>query len=98
MHGYLPDLAEMNSTFLIAGPGILAGRSLGSIDMRDNCADAGRHPRSSPVAGRRSLAPVRVLTQIFAHGVPISDAEARRDMGLLKKDTPRAFYDPTYIS
>jgi predicted AlkP superfamily pyrophosphatase or phosphodiesterase len=35
MHGYLPDLADMDSTFLIAGPGIPAGRSLGPIDMRD---------------------------------------------------------------
>ena len=34
-----------------------------------------------------SLAPVRVLVQVFAaHGVPISDTQARRDMGLLKKD------------
>lgn len=35
MHGYLPDLADMDSTFLIAGPGIPVGRSLGAIDMRD---------------------------------------------------------------
>jgi predicted AlkP superfamily pyrophosphatase or phosphodiesterase len=35
MHGYLPELADMDSTFLIAGPGIPAGRSLGAIDMRD---------------------------------------------------------------
>jgi phosphonoacetaldehyde hydrolase len=34
-----------------------------------------------------SLAPVRVLQEIFAHrGVPISNEEARRDMGVLKKD------------
>lgn len=34
-----------------------------------------------------SLAPVKVLTQIFAaHGVALSDAQARRDMGLLKRD------------
>ena len=34
-----------------------------------------------------SLAPVRVLVQMFAaHGVPISNAQARRDMGLLKRD------------
>jgi phosphonoacetaldehyde hydrolase len=34
-----------------------------------------------------SLAPVRVLVQVFgAHGVPISNAQARRDMGLLKRD------------
>jgi len=34
-----------------------------------------------------SLAPVRVLQQVFAQrGVPISEQEARRDMGVLKKD------------
>jgi predicted AlkP superfamily pyrophosphatase or phosphodiesterase len=34
-HGYLRQHAEMNATFLIAGPGIPAGKSLGQIDMRD---------------------------------------------------------------
>jgi phosphonoacetaldehyde hydrolase len=34
-----------------------------------------------------SLAPVRALTELFADfGVPLSDADARRDMGLFKKD------------
>src|SRR6266478_7238713 len=34
-----------------------------------------------------SLAPVRVLQQVFAkRGVPISENEARRDMGVLKID------------
>lgn len=34
-----------------------------------------------------SLAPVRVLQQVFARrGVPISENDARRDMGVLKKD------------
>lgn len=34
-----------------------------------------------------SLAPVRVLQQVFAkRGVPISESQARRDMGILKKD------------
>ncbi len=34
-----------------------------------------------------SLAPVRVLQQVFAQrGVPISEEEARRDMGVLKID------------
>jgi len=34
-----------------------------------------------------SLAPVRVLQELFAgRGVPISEDEARRDMGVLKKD------------
>jgi hypothetical protein len=35
MHGYLADRKEMNATFLIAGPGVPRGRSLGEIDMRD---------------------------------------------------------------
>ena len=34
-HGYAPDVAEMNSSFFIAGPGIAARRDLGQIDMRD---------------------------------------------------------------
>ena len=34
-HGYLPDLPEMNSSFVIAGREIPAGRALGIIDMRD---------------------------------------------------------------
>ena len=34
-----------------------------------------------------SLAPVRVLLRVFeSHGVPISEEEARRDMGVLKRD------------
>ncbi len=36
------------------------------------------------------LAPVRVLQQVFAQrGVPISEADARRDMGVLKRDHVR---------
>ena len=44
-----------------------------------------------------SLAPVRVLQQVFAaHGVPISEAQARRDMGVLKKDHIRAIlFEPS---
>ena len=34
-HGFLPDQAEMNSVFLISGPGIPSGLPLGLIDMRD---------------------------------------------------------------
>jgi len=34
-HGFLPDQGEMNSVFLISGPGIPSGLSLGLIDMRD---------------------------------------------------------------
>ncbi|MGB6552046.1 MAG: hypothetical protein WBE78_01055, partial [Candidatus Binataceae bacterium] len=34
-----------------------------------------------------SLAPVRVLQQVFARrGVTVSEEDARRDMGVLKKD------------
>ena len=34
-----------------------------------------------------SLAPVRAVTEVFRrHGVPLSDADARRDMGIFKKD------------
>jgi predicted AlkP superfamily pyrophosphatase or phosphodiesterase len=34
-HGYFPDWPEMRSTFVIAGPGVPAGKALGEIDMRD---------------------------------------------------------------
>jgi predicted AlkP superfamily pyrophosphatase or phosphodiesterase len=34
MHGYLPERPEMRSTFLLIGPHVPAGRSLGEIDMR----------------------------------------------------------------
>jgi predicted AlkP superfamily pyrophosphatase or phosphodiesterase len=34
-HGFLPELAEMDSAFFITGPGIKANRNLGRIDMRD---------------------------------------------------------------
>src|SRR5215469_8266220 len=38
-----------------------------------------------------SLAPIRVLQKIFAdRGIEISEHEARRDMGLLKKDHIRS--------
>ncbi|HLJ87195.1 MAG TPA: ectonucleotide pyrophosphatase/phosphodiesterase [Candidatus Angelobacter sp.] len=35
MHGYLPSLPEMRSVFFILGPGVVEGRQLGEIDMRD---------------------------------------------------------------
>ncbi len=35
MHGYLPELPDMRSSFFIAGPLIPARQSLGEIDMRD---------------------------------------------------------------
>jgi predicted AlkP superfamily pyrophosphatase or phosphodiesterase len=34
MHGYWPDVPDMNSSFFISGPNIPAGHSLGPIDMR----------------------------------------------------------------
>jgi predicted AlkP superfamily pyrophosphatase or phosphodiesterase len=34
MHGYVPERAEMRSSFFIAGPQVAKGRSLGEIDMR----------------------------------------------------------------
>lgn len=34
MHGYLPDEPAMRASFIIAGPGIRAGRDLGLIDQR----------------------------------------------------------------
>ncbi|MEP7271847.1 MAG: alkaline phosphatase family protein, partial [Acidobacteriota bacterium] len=34
-HGFLPEIAEMNSAFFIAGPGVPKGKNLGQIDMRD---------------------------------------------------------------
>ncbi len=34
-HGFLPELAEMDSAFFIVGAGIPAGKNLGRIDMRD---------------------------------------------------------------
>jgi predicted AlkP superfamily pyrophosphatase or phosphodiesterase len=35
MHGYFPDHPEMRATFIMVGPGIAPGRSLGEIDQRD---------------------------------------------------------------
>jgi hypothetical protein len=34
-HGFLPENADMDATFLLAGPGIPRGRDLGRVDMRD---------------------------------------------------------------
>ncbi|HJS75491.1 MAG TPA: alkaline phosphatase family protein, partial [Vicinamibacteria bacterium] len=34
-HGYLPSVADMDSTFLLAGEGVPRGLGLGRIDMRD---------------------------------------------------------------
>jgi predicted AlkP superfamily pyrophosphatase or phosphodiesterase len=34
MHGYWPDVADMNSSFFIVGPGVPKAHSVGAIDMR----------------------------------------------------------------
>jgi predicted AlkP superfamily pyrophosphatase or phosphodiesterase len=34
MHGYLPEKAEMRSSFFLVGPGVAKNRNLGEIDMR----------------------------------------------------------------
>ena len=34
-HGALPDIGDLRASFFLVGPGIPAGRSLGTIDMRD---------------------------------------------------------------
>jgi predicted AlkP superfamily pyrophosphatase or phosphodiesterase len=34
-HGYLPEFAEMDASFFLAGPGVPHGAALGRIDMRD---------------------------------------------------------------
>ena len=45
-----------------------------------------------------SVAPIRVLQQVFAdHGVPITEEEARQDMGILKKDHIRALLNAPRI-
>lgn len=45
-----------------------------------------------------SLAPVRALTKLFgARGIEISDAEARRDMGLYKKDHIRCLLEYDHV-
>jgi len=55
-HGYLPENAEMDASFLVAGPGITAGRDLGRIDMRDVAPTlAGLLHLSLPAAEGRDL-------------------------------------------
>jgi hypothetical protein len=34
-HGYLPEIREMDASFVLVGPGVPAARDLGRIDMRD---------------------------------------------------------------
>lgn len=45
-----------------------------------------------------SVAPVRAITELFGReGVPISDADARRDMGIFKKDHIRRILDMPHV-
>jgi len=45
-----------------------------------------------------SLAPVRAVTNLFAlHGIQLSDAEVRRDMGLFKKDHIRRILEIEHV-
>jgi hypothetical protein len=34
-HGAMPDLPDLHASFFLVGPGVPAGKSLGTIDMRD---------------------------------------------------------------
>lgn len=55
-HGFLPELAEMDSSFFLAGAGIPAGRKLGRIDMRDIAPTlAGQLGVTLPTAEGRNL-------------------------------------------
>jgi phosphonoacetaldehyde hydrolase len=45
-----------------------------------------------------SVAPIRVLQQVFAdHGIEVTEEEARQDMGILKKDHIRALLNVSRI-
>ena len=45
-----------------------------------------------------SVAPVRAITELFAReGVPISEADARRDMGIFKKDHIRRILGTPHV-
>jgi len=59
MHGFDPATPEMRSTFLIEGPGIAAGKNLGSIDMRDIA------PTLAKLMGAR-------LPQAQGHALPVA--------------------------
>jgi predicted AlkP superfamily pyrophosphatase or phosphodiesterase len=57
-HGHLPDLPEMRASFFIAGPGVPAGRSLGTLDMRDVAPTLARRlGLALPAADGRSALP-----------------------------------------
>jgi predicted AlkP superfamily pyrophosphatase or phosphodiesterase len=55
-HGYLPGNPDMDASFFVTGPGILAGRDLGHVDMRDVAPTlAGLLRLSLPAAEGRDL-------------------------------------------
>ena len=57
-HGMLPDDPEMDSAFLLAGPGIPRGRNLGRVDMRDIAPTLARRlGLKLPAAEGRDLLP-----------------------------------------
>ena len=46
-----------------------------------------------------SLAPVRAITELFArYGIRLSDVDARRDMGIFKKDHIRRILAMHHVS
>lgn len=56
MHGYAPDVAAMDATFLIRGAGIPAAHALGEIDMRDIAPTLAKSLGASlPTADGRTL-------------------------------------------
>jgi predicted AlkP superfamily pyrophosphatase or phosphodiesterase len=64
MHGYDPATSEMRSTFLIEGPGIPAGKNLGSIDMRDIAPTLAKLMGASlPQAQERALPSLTAATK-----------------------------------
>src|SRR5436190_14020266 len=77
--------------------GDLAGRVGDDALVRDRRADAGGAGMmriqavifdwAGTTVDHGSLAPVRAVTEVFrGRGVAVSDAEARRDMGIYKRD------------
>jgi predicted AlkP superfamily pyrophosphatase or phosphodiesterase len=57
-HGHLPDLPELRASFFLVGPGVPAGRSLGTMDMRDVAPTLARRlGLALPAADGRSALP-----------------------------------------
>src|ERR1700722_15871056 len=67
--------------------------------MKRSYSGPGQVRGGGPTVDHGSLAPVRVLQEVFAkRGVPISEEEARRDMGVLKIDHIRKILFGTNVS